>query len=518
MRAILSAAGTALGVLTLVASASAATLKVPQSFATIQAAVDAAADGDTILVSRNKTADGVYYEGVTVNTNNLKIIGKKAVIDGTLVNGSNTDCFDVYGSGVTIQGFTFRNGSYHIYVAAADCTVVKCVSRDANSEAFYVDGYTGASFTSCAVYGSGDVGIYVSGNGAVVQKCLVRQSDNYGIEVYGTDIVVTGNTILSIEDDNAIYLEGDNGIVTKNKILNSDGSGIYCSSNNAVVTSNSIQGVDNSYGVEAYGNTMTVSGNKISVIDNSYGIYIGGDDNVVSGNTITDCGSGIYAYANSNTGTLTITDNKVLWVMGYDYGIYAYSNGVDISGNSVSQVVNDEDGYYVQSYDSLGGGTIADNTVSDGIEYGFYFYTLNGVTISGNVAQRCGSEDDYGFYSYAGVNCTWENNTVTDQDHTGFYIDGGSGNDFVHCVAKNCFMNGFEVYGTNQSFTSCSATGCGGQGFDNGATGTVMSGGLFKGNRIDIANQVLGGGTFTGGLSSVTFGTGGAGTEPQVTN
>ncbi len=140
------------------------------------------------------------------------------------------------------------------------------------------------------------------------------------------------------------------------------------------------------------------------------------------------------------------------------------------------------------------------------------------MTVSGNSALRCGSEDEEGFYISNAINCTFESNSATDIDHIGFYVNGGSGNDFVKCVAKNCYMNGFEVYGNNQSFTNCSATGCGGQGFDNGATNTVLNGGVFKGNRIDVANQVIGGGTFTGGLSSVNFVTGGAGTEPQVKN
>ena len=58
-------------------AAAATTRKVPQQYETIQEAVNDAAEGDTILVSK-----GIYYESVYVNTPNLKIIGKKAVIDG----------------------------------------------------------------------------------------------------------------------------------------------------------------------------------------------------------------------------------------------------------------------------------------------------------------------------------------------------------------------------------------------------------------------------------------------------
>src|SRR5262245_12173876 len=95
---ILSSAGAAL---LLASPAAADTLKVPQDFETIQAAVDAAATDDVVQVSK-----GIYNENVVVNTGGITLSGKSAVING----GYAGNCITVNAGEVTIQGFTLVNG------------------------------------------------------------------------------------------------------------------------------------------------------------------------------------------------------------------------------------------------------------------------------------------------------------------------------------------------------------------------------------------------------------------------
>jgi hypothetical protein len=82
--------------------------RVPEDFATIQAAVDAAAPGEMVLIG-----EGVYNESVVVETENLVIRGvdrNKVILDGEhseeMANG-----IIVFANGVAVENLTVRNYS-----------------------------------------------------------------------------------------------------------------------------------------------------------------------------------------------------------------------------------------------------------------------------------------------------------------------------------------------------------------------------------------------------------------------
>lgn len=97
----------------------AATIHVPADYATIQAAIDAASDGDTIIVTAgDAAADGshVYTDGVTINKA-ITLVGKVAdapgaatdapVIDGS--DGSQGSGLVITASDVTVEGFIIQH-------------------------------------------------------------------------------------------------------------------------------------------------------------------------------------------------------------------------------------------------------------------------------------------------------------------------------------------------------------------------------------------------------------------------
>lgn len=118
-----------------VAAASGTTLRVPEDHDTIQAAVDAAAPGDLILVG-----PGVYRESVQVHTPSLTIRGTdrdEVVIDGEFERTNGIGVFEA--DGVVIENMTARN---HVL------------------NGFYwtgVEGYRGEYLTA---YNNADYGIY----------------------------------------------------------------------------------------------------------------------------------------------------------------------------------------------------------------------------------------------------------------------------------------------------------------------------------------------------------------------
>ena len=159
-------------------SLSATTIRVKQDgtgdWTTIQSAVNASADGDTVLVW-----PGTYYENVNFNGHRITVAslelttGDETYIDSTIVNGNQTgSCFcikqDEYQT--TIQGFTITNGSGTLRVST----------------------YCGGGihvFTNPS---------YNYNNNLSVINCCIRDNLTFaggGIEIYNSDVVLRGVSV-----------------------------------------------------------------------------------------------------------------------------------------------------------------------------------------------------------------------------------------------------------------------------------------------------------------------------------
>jgi len=83
-------------------------LLVPSEYATIQAAIDSAADGDMILV-----ADGTYVENINFGGKNLKLVGANQ--ETTIIDGDNAGTVVTFENGenstAILSGFTITNGN-----------------------------------------------------------------------------------------------------------------------------------------------------------------------------------------------------------------------------------------------------------------------------------------------------------------------------------------------------------------------------------------------------------------------
>jgi hypothetical protein len=125
---------TAAAVVGIATAAGAADLLVPAQYPTIQAAIDAANDGDGILV-----AAGIYVEQINLNGKAIRLIGtagpENTTIDGnsawTPIVGANEPI------GCLVQGFTIQNGHASGYwsgaaieVNGSSLVVRDCIIRD----------------------------------------------------------------------------------------------------------------------------------------------------------------------------------------------------------------------------------------------------------------------------------------------------------------------------------------------------------------------------------------------------
>ncbi len=232
-------------------AAQGATIHVPDSYPSIQDAINGASQGDTIVVR-----PGTYYENINFVGKAITLISEKGpavtVIDGG--QGGSVVTFDCYEtSDAVIEGFALTNGNE---------------------------------------YNGEGGGIFCKNSGPTICGNIIHNNNGRGIDclTYATP-VITGNTIR----DNL-------------------GRGISCASNaDTTISENSI--VRNEGGLFLYNSWSTITANTISgnSADNGGGIHavfcsvLRITNNIVTGNIATDNGGGIYCRDACNADLLNNT-------------------------------------------------------------------------------------------------------------------------------------------------------------------------------------------------------------------
>ena len=136
------------------------TLRVPEDFATIQAAIDAAEMGDQIVV-----ATGQYSEHIEIEKD-LKLIGvdlEKTVIRG-IGKGS---VISIRGCQVSISGFSITGAEYRgMYSEGLEIRDAQVIVRD------------------CAIFNNHGTGVQAIGDSKIkLNNCTIRQNDSAGIDL-----------------------------------------------------------------------------------------------------------------------------------------------------------------------------------------------------------------------------------------------------------------------------------------------------------------------------------------------
>jgi hypothetical protein len=285
----------------LAADAFAADRKVPSAaYPTIAAAVAAAQPGDRILVG-----PGVYQEHVVTATANLQFLGRQAIWDATLPNGTHGDCLTVNAAGVLVQGFSFRggnNGSTQVVVVGDGATVRKCYSRGPAAFVFV----TGARalVDGCRLFANMNVAIDVVGDDGRVQSCTVQQCDATVFRFVGARATVTRCAFLNNDDGDIINITGFGARVTSNRFVNCDDDTIDVTGDAAVVEGNKMTGSGD----------LRVTGDSLTIRRNTLSFVFGG-------------AQGIFAASTTPNGGGTIEDNVVSDVNG---------RGLDVSASHVT--------------------------------------------------------------------------------------------------------------------------------------------------------------------------------------
>ncbi|MCK4733628.1 MAG: right-handed parallel beta-helix repeat-containing protein [Methanophagales archaeon] len=266
---------------------SSATIYVPDSYPTIQAAVDTASPGDTIIVR-----DGTYRENIEVNKR-LTIKSENGSVN-CIVEAENRDdhVFEVTARYVNISGFTVTGAYYGeagIYLYHADhCSISNnnCSNNRWFSGIHLEDSENNTiSNNNCSnnVYG---ISLDESENNSITNN---NCSNNRGKGIYlrySKNNSISNNNC-SNNDEGIFIYDSENNTIANNTCSNNDGHGIYLwySKNNSISNNICCSNNQRGSGIRPCGIRLThskdnsISNNNCS--NNGYaGISLHASDNI----------------------------------------------------------------------------------------------------------------------------------------------------------------------------------------------------------------------------------------------
>ena len=235
------------------ALAPAATRLVPDEYATIQPAIDAAVDGDVVIV-----AEGIYFENINFKGRNIILRGTDPnnpnVVAATIIDGGRNGSVATFSSGedanCVLNGFTLTNGcgseeqfgSYvwsfggAIYCTGSGPTVTNCIitgNKAIQGAGIFAWENSSLTIANCTISeNTRSGGIYCWRNTtATIIDCVISGNDGRGIYCWGSPAANIINCTITNNDMDGIIVSGGDGslIISNCTISENHYTGIRCS-------------------------------------------------------------------------------------------------------------------------------------------------------------------------------------------------------------------------------------------------------------------------------------------------
>ena len=203
------------------------TIKVPTEFSTIQEAINAAQNGDTILVS-----DGIYDGDINFNgfAADSVIIKSESGPDNCIIDCQNESfsigfIFNSSDCKSTIDGFTIKNATMGIWAYANSVPTIKNNVIDSCGVGINCGSDANPNITSNTIRNCGG---FSEGGGIYVSWSSPKINDNVIINNYSSK-------------GGGIYCKNSTPSIIDNTIEDNSGGGIYCIDSNVEIEYNTIR-------------------------------------------------------------------------------------------------------------------------------------------------------------------------------------------------------------------------------------------------------------------------------------
>ncbi|AKB12123.1 cell surface protein [Methanosarcina thermophila MST-A1] len=417
------------------------------NYATIQAAVDNANSGDTIIVS-----PGTYYENIIINKIGLKDLELRSAsgdpANTIIANSTGSHVISMsYGDNLTIKGFTISGagtGNAGInMVGSHHCTIENNI---------FSNNALGVQLTSSSTYNTIRNNIFSKETAAGTAINIARSGSNEisgntisnhssGILIGGSDGNKLSSNIVSqsIEDGILLQANSKNNILENNLVSTSGRYGIYCANSvDNKLISNMVSNGTNGINL-VFSPGSTISGNDVSFA-RDHAIFLDNSSNTnVENNSVSSSPYGIALRYSNNS---NVVNN---YAYNNTRGIYItlWSNNNMLSGNKAYSNNNG----IVLVY-SANNNIIENNEVNSNNNYGIVL----GNVFENKVLNNKISQNDRGIsLDDSSVKNTLSGNIVNSNRGYGIRLDNSDYNNITSNIVQSN-KNGIYLVNSNNSY------------------------------------------------------------------